>query len=211
MLTLATLSVLTFFTPNSESFRETRTFRIDVDGKVAGKLILRVEKKQDRESFSIHCNATVKQFLFKYQYDLSLTEVWQQGQLVSLHSNCNDDGSKVSLQVDANGQLTINGIKKTISPIALTLTGCRLPNYETNPRKYQALDVDTGRVTVVEVKATHRVTVPVAERTINGLSYLFSADNQHADVWFDDSGMLIGAIRKDDGHQVQLTLVSIQK
>jgi hypothetical protein len=191
--------------------KQTRVFHVRIDDQPAGQFSITQETDAGgRETMTAVTHVTFTRFLLTYKYDLHTKEEWQQGKLMRLHTDVNDDGTRTAVRMNEPGLVYVNGKRNNIRESALTVTGWRLPADVEKASSYTALDAETGQTLPVQVTFLGTVQVSVANQTIGGRRYRMTGKDVDAELWFDASGRLIGSVRQEDGHRVTLTLTAIQ-
>ena len=93
--------LVTFLTLGGFAFADTeiRLFKIKIDGKPAGEMIMNITKAEDGTiTTSIDTELLVNAYLvFTYRYSFHGKEVWKDGSLLKIESSTNDNGTKYSM------------------------------------------------------------------------------------------------------------------
>ena len=82
---------------------ETRIFNVKIDGKPSGTFRMRISGSEERILVESWANIATSYLLIKYKYTFHGTERWEDGRLVHLKSETNDDGKQYDVQVEADG------------------------------------------------------------------------------------------------------------
>src|SRR5262245_13251999 len=82
-------------TPARAGDAESRDYTLHVDGKPAGNANMTIDQREDGTT-TVSCDTSiqVRVLLKTYKYTYRGREVWKDGRLQRLDSECNDDGQK---------------------------------------------------------------------------------------------------------------------
>jgi hypothetical protein len=216
-----------------EVARETREFKVSVDGKGRGKCTIEISRREDG-SDSMHIDAALRfnYVVYDYRYSSAGTEVWKDGRLIRLENAADYNGTKyvVRARADRTGlRLTVNDVTSQIeSDVWVTSywrlpdrlaqagegsvvpTGGRRPARESRTITIPLLDSDKGRTLSGEVKRIGEETVTVAGRKEPCTHFKITGDVQ-VDVWYDADRRLVRQESLDSGHKTVMELTRIAR
>lgn len=142
-----------------------------------------------------------------FHQDATREEQWQNQRLVGFRSDTNDNGTKIAVTGQAEGN---NFVIRSSSNGDLTAPPQVHPS---NPWAPFVLDTDTmmstktGRVSAVAVKDTGEVTM-----TFDGhptrVHQWFVDDEKHQIVWIDDRGVVVAFQTPEDGKAINFVLTN---
>ena len=139
-----------------------------------------------------------------FRYRLDATEVWQDGQLVSLKGEVKDDGNKGSVTARRVGDaLAVKGtVYDGAAPAGI------LPPSHWNPGQANAtqlLSTEDGEIIDVSVSERGRETVMVAGEPVEATRYLMDSDID-VDLWYDDAGRWVKLSFTARGQEIEYVL-----
>jgi hypothetical protein len=192
---------------------EVRTFAVTVDGKPGGNYTISTTTAADgSETTTVAASVKVKMALYTYTYELNSTEVWKNGQLLSVEAQSNDDGKKraVTAVAGANGlTVTVNRESRKVAAGVITATGVRVPAAD-KVRDTILFDAEDGSETAVRVEPLGACRVMLNGQAIDGSRFRLSGKDVAAEWWFDKNGRVIHQEMKWDGHKVVLELTGVK-
>lgn len=195
---------------------EVREFSITIDGKPAGTYSMSIVP-QDAHSIRMTAMAQTKVSylggIYKYTYMFQGTEQWQDGKLVRLDSNSNDNGTKYSVMARADRQglrIKVNGKDTIARPDVWTTTYWRLPEASQRNHPLPLLDADTGKQMNGMLRYVGNSFVRVLGQNQNCTHYHVGGAVK-VDVWYDAQERLVRQDWVEDGHRAVLELVRIRK
>jgi hypothetical protein len=186
---------------------EVRRFNVSVDGKPSGQYTMSFTNGGDG-TLTIACDAHVKvkvAFVTAYHYDYTGTEVWKDGRLVSLKSNCDDDGKKFDVTAAAGDKgltVKVNGRERVVRGDAVLTTACCLPDERRREGGLPLMEADNGQE--INGKIQH------LGNDATGAHYRLTSLCGH-DVWYDAAGRMVRQTWTEDGHKTVLELAGIDK
>lgn len=202
------LLTVTQITADAASREGTLRFEVDLDGRPIGEHALTFERQLDdslKVAIDIDLNVKFGPFtIFAYSH-VNRTE-WRGGQLVSLQSETDDNGTRHRVQaisdsgglrIVANNQAAISTAPSVLPStywMAATVRQSRLINSQTG----ELLEVTVERV------GDEPVTGPAG--TIQATHYRMKGDLE-IDLWYDDSSVLVGLAFVARGARVTYRLV----
>lgn len=192
---------------------ESRDFSVLVDGKPAGAYHVTVQKRPDGSAvMSGRADVQVKRLGFTvYSYHYQGSEIWKDGKLLRLESQCNDDGKKFTVRAAAanNGlRVKVNGQERTAAADVWTTTYWSVPNARCHNKKVPLLDSDTGRDIHATLEYLGGTSIKVLGQMKNCRHYRLSGDVK-VEVWYDERGRLVREQSVDDGHVTVLELTAL--
>ncbi len=190
-LVLFTISVLTVSTAHAAAPGGGRLeFTVLREGDPIGSHVLSFEKNSDALVVTIQTKIEVKVlFITAYHFDHEGREVWRNGRLVELSSNTDDDGTKHTLAVKANGnELTIMGDGQASTAAARIIPASLW--HEGILAGGAILNTLHGKQMNITVRDGGRENVTVAGQTVSACHYIIEGDLQR-ELWFDDNQVLV--------------------
>ena len=186
----------------------TLRFEVDLDGRPIGEHALTFERQPDdalNVAIDIDLDIKFGPFtVFSYNH-MNRTE-WRGGQLVSLQSETDDNGTRHRVRAIADsGGLRI--IADDEAPVSVTPS--MLPStywMAATVRQNQLINSQTGELLVVTVQRVGRETVTGPAGRIPATHYRMEGDLE-IDLWYDDDDVLVGLAFVARGAQVAYRLV----
>jgi hypothetical protein len=193
---------------------ETREFSVQVDGKNAGSARMTFHKADDgTTTMACDTDIAVRIWLVKYTYSLRSKEVWKNGRLQSLESNCNDDGKTFTVSAVAQGdnvKVTVNGQEKMAHRDVWLTSYWNQPDAQLHDKNIPLLDVDTAK----DLEGTVRF-VGKEQRVIAGapqeLSHYRLTGGVNVDLWYDAAHRLVRQDWIEQGHRTVLELARVRR
>src|SRR5438128_1939487 len=100
--------------------RETREFKVSVDGKGRGKCKIEINRRDDgSERIHIEAALSFNYVVYEYRYSSNGTEVWKNGRLIRLDNTADYNGSKYVVKAKANDKglrVTVNEKSSQVEP-----------------------------------------------------------------------------------------------
>lgn len=194
---------------------ETRTYDIFVDHKKSGQSTLHLARYGDgTEVVSTDAKLTVSWTVFTYVYEFHGQERWQRGRLEALSSRAVDGGRHLALAATRTEHgLTIrklSGSPAAIPEFEATTNYWSQPAADPIGSDLKILDADNGKIYNARYQRVGYEDVPVADQRL-ACSRCRISGGAEVELWFDSQGLLVRQAGKEDGHHVELRLVSIQQ
>jgi hypothetical protein len=195
---------------------ETRDFNVYITGKYGGEAHITIQRQDDGVT-KVRCDTDInfKPFpLVKYRYTYRGQEVWKDGRVLRLDSNCNDDGKNyvVSAVADANGvRVRVNNQPERMARPEVWLTSYwSLPDKNLRDRILSLLDVDTGQ----DMQGRLQYVGP-EQRTVAGhlqnVHHYRLVSTLQVDLWYDASERLVRQEWTEDGRRVVVDLARVRR
>lgn len=175
-------------------------FTIYKEADPIGHDVYTIDKAGDATTVSVKTQTDVRVLFLEYHYKHQRTEVWKGGQLDSLVSDTDDDGTKHHIDLHRNaGALagTVNGSNKTlpgdIAPFTLwtnAFLGHRL-----------LLDVTDFAQMKVTIQDKGADSIKVGGQPVSAHHYYLDGD-LNWDLWFDTDGGLLKTAFKKSGYPI---------
>ncbi len=141
-----------------------------------------------------------------YTYLYTSTDVWRRGCLVALTAEVDDNGARVSVRANREGEaLRVDGPRGSMLVPPSTFPTNHWHSGVLGSR--QVLNTLTGTLDTVSITERQPITVPVngAERSVRHFEY--SGDLRN-DVWYDDQGRWLGMrFSGRDGSRIDVVCV----
>lgn len=181
-------------------------FTVLRNGTEIGRHAFRFE--QDANPMVVHIEAQIDYkvaFIPLYMFRHSAREVWQDGRLVGMTADTNDNGDDYHIAIEPNGgalSLSING---AAVPIDANTYPVSLWN-NARPLRGTVLDPADGDLMKVSVREDGEETVSVRGRNIRARRYTMTGDFQR-DLWYDRRGVLVQVrFKAEDGSEIRYVL-----
>jgi hypothetical protein len=194
---------------------ETRTFDILIDGNKSGQSTLNITRWSDgTESASTDAKVTVRWTVFSYVYEFHGQEHWQRGRLEQLTSRAVDGGRRLTLSATRDDRgLAIRksaGEPLHVSDAQLTTNYWRRPAAVPAGAPLTVLDADNGALYEARLDQFGKEDCLAADRRIPCTRFRVQGA-VNVELWFDDAGYLVRQVGAEDGHPLELRLVSVQQ
>lgn len=186
------------------------TLRFDValDGRPIGKHALMFDPQPDGSlKVTIDIDLDIKLGPFTvFAYSHRNRTLWRAGQLVSLQSETNDNGTEHrvratadsdGLQIQADDEMPFN-ISASILPSTYWMA--------TTIQQNQLLNSQTGEMLEISVRKVGREAVMGPDGPVEATHFRMEGDLE-IDLWYDDSGVLVGLAFEARGSPVTYRLV----
>ena len=165
-------------------------FTVLREGDPIGSHVLSFEQDAGALVVNIRTKIEVKVlFVTAYSFDHEGREVWQNGQLAELASSTDDDGTKHTLTVKANGNdLAVMGDGQASKAPAKIITASLW--HEGILAGGAILNTLHGKQMKITVRDAGIENVTVAGQTVAAHHYIIEGDLQR-ELWFDDNQVLV--------------------
>lgn len=211
--------------------KETREFKVSVDGKPRGKCSIRVESRDDgADVMQISAALSFNYVVYEYRYSSVGTEVWKDDRLVELENTADFNGTKyvVTAGTTAKGlRVTVDGKASVVQPDVWATSYWRLPqhldettacrdvipasgthNARTSELAVPLLDTDKGKKLRGKLRRIGDETIVLAGRRRKCTHFRIAGDVE-VDVWYDGQRRLVRQESIDSGHKTVMELVRI--
>jgi hypothetical protein len=214
--------------------RQTRDFRVSVDGKPRGKCTMQIRCREDGTStVRINSALSFNFVVYDYRYSSAGIEVWKEGRLIALENKADYNGTRYHVKANAteNGlRVAVNDKTSQVDPDVWATSYWHLPEHlaqtdaadgkgvapaaGTRPvRKASAvtvplLDADKGVKLRGEMKRVGEEAIKVAGRKATCTHYRIRGDVE-VDVWYDADRRLARQESVDSGHKTVLELTRL--
>jgi hypothetical protein len=214
--------------------RETREFKVSVDGKGRGQCTIEISRRDDG-SDQMHIDAALSfnYVVYEYRYLSVGTEVWKDGRLVRLENMADYNGTKyvVRAKADQKGlRVTVNDQSSQVEPDVWVTSYWRLPDrlaqiepaggsgvVPTGGRRaarkggtvtIALLDSDKGVRRKGEVQRIGDETITVAGQRVTCTHFKIGGDVK-VDVWYDGDQRLVRQETVESGHKTVMELTRL--
>ncbi|HEY2251053.1 MAG TPA: DUF6134 family protein [Planctomycetaceae bacterium] len=195
--------------------RETREFKVSVDGKPRGKCTMQIHHRNDgSDKMSIDAGLSFDFVVYKYRYHSTGTEIWKNDRLLELENTSDFNGTKYVLKAvsGSNGLFsTVNGKKSQLAADAWVTSYWRLPEHlmaKNAPQSVSLLDSDKGQHLHGKLTYVGDETITVAGKRRSCVHYRIAGDVR-VELWYDAARRLVRQESVDDGHKTLLELTRI--
>ncbi|MSR56919.1 MAG: hypothetical protein EXS05_04525 [Planctomycetaceae bacterium] len=214
--------------------RQTREFKVSVDGKERGQCVMKITRRNDGvERLQIDSQLRFNYVVYEYRYSSSGSETWKAGRLTELENTADFNGKKyvVKARPGRNDlQVTVNGKGSPAKADAWVTSYWQLPEHlvvpdpaakqpvvpaggrraptKPEPKLVPLLDSDQGRALHGKLERIGEETIRVAGRRQTATHYRISGDVE-VELWYDASRRLVRQESVDEGHKTQLELLKI--
>lgn len=211
--------------------RETREFKVSVDGKERGKCTMQIRCHDDgTERMQIDATLRFNYIVYEYRYASAGTEIWKDGRLIELENTADYNGTKYrlkakpfrkGLQVAVNGKTSPAAAdvwatsywqlpERLISADsegddAVIQAAATKPALKEAPRSVLLLDSDKGQTLKGELKRIGEEKITVAGRREPCTHYQITGGVQ-VDLWYDAARRLVRQETIDSGHKTLMEL-----
>jgi hypothetical protein len=214
--------------------RQTREFRVSVDGKPRGKCTMQIRRREDgTNTVRINSALSFNFVVYDYRYSSAGTEVWKEGRLVALENKADYNGTRYHVKANATDKglrVAVNEKTSQIDSDVWATSYWHLPEHlvQTDPadgkgvvpaggtrteRKPSAvaialLDSDKGVKLRGEMKRVGEETIKVAGKKTTCTHYRIRGDVE-VDLWYDADRRLARQESVDSGHKTVLELTRV--
>ncbi len=182
------------------------SFEVLRKGKPFGDHILSFDKAEDG-TLQVTTDVDLKAGLGPitvFRYSLDSTEKWQDGKLVSLSGQTNDDGDRTSVDADREGDtLTIDGTAYTGEAPADII-----PSSHWNIKQMYSdvmLSTEDGELLDIKVEQIGRDNVMIGGQSVPADHYRLTSDIT-VDLWYDDAGRWVKLAFEARGQAIEYRL-----
>jgi len=165
-------------------------FSVLKDGNPIGHHQVDLSRNGDEEDVTIQTNVVVKIALVPvYRFEHHDSEIWRNGQLVELHSQTNDDGTKHSLEAGAaDGRINVLG-DGAQSQAGTGIIPASLWNHDL-VKQTLLLNTLTGKQMKVQITDLGDETIQSQGKAIQAHHYQMSGELER-ELWYDPSNTLV--------------------
>ncbi len=193
---------------------ESRDYTVQVDGKHCGKANITIQQ-QDDGTTTVSCDTAVqvKVLVKTYKYSYQGREVWKEGRLQLLDSQCNDDGKRYKVAAKADGDrlwVVANNQKRLTRGDVWLTSYWTVAEVKTRRDTVPLIDADTGRDLDCRVQLIGAQQMVVAGQVQNVNHYRLTGKVQ-VDLWYDAADRLVRQEWIEDGHKTVLELSQVKK
>jgi hypothetical protein len=193
---------------------ESRDYTLLVEGKPSGKANITIQQQEDGTTI-VSCDTTiqVKVLLKTYRYSYQGREVWKDGRLQRLDSECNDDGKKFKVHALADGdRLRVRASnQERLARGDVWLTSYwTVADVKARKDTVPLIDADTGRDLDCRVQFIGAQQIVVGGQTQNVNHYKLTGKVQ-VDLWYDAADRLVRQEWIEDGYKTVLELNQVTK
>ncbi len=197
--------------------RETRVFRIFVDGTERGQCSMQIRHRDDGTDWvGGNANLLFNYYVYKYRFNSSGAAVFNDGRLIQMDRNANFNGTKYHVTAAATPQglaVETNGRSSLNSPELWSTTGVLMPKRwhaeaGTGVRSVVVLDADRGGRLMGRLQRVGEEMVDVAGEQKPCVHYQVSGDVD-VHVWYDARLRLVRRQSVESGHKVVMEIAQI--
>lgn len=190
---------------------DSREYIVTVDSKASGRLTIDYVCNGDESiSIDVRTSMQTRVLFMRYTYSLHVAERWIDGQLLSLKSKVNDNGTILTTKLDAAGSKSELTVNDQSSQQVSTCQACTTLAFQprlTGNSVLRMLDVDSGKVVKVAWKDLGQEKIGVDGSDIACQRFRIS-DGAETQVWFDEHSRLVKQTFSDSGFQVVIAQVA---
>jgi len=176
-------------------------YAILMDGSPIGHESYDFHQDGDHTSVTVQTKTDVKLLFLTFHYRHQRQEDWQDGRLLTLKADTDDDGTKHHLEAAANGPalaLTLDG-----SPVSLPAGSLPLSLWNkallSTTNLYGVIDAQPYHVSVQDLG---KESLAIGGHTQDAWHYRISGDVQR-DLWYDQDGLLLQAAFERRGYPIK--------
>jgi hypothetical protein len=214
--------------------RETREFKVSVDGKGRGKCTIEISRREDgSDRMQIAAALSFNYVVYEYRYSSAGSEVWKDGRLVRLENTADFNGTKYVVKAKADQKevrVTVNGQSSQVEADVWVTSYWRLPDRlaQIEPaggsgivpagggrRARQGgavpvalLDSDKGQRLKGEIRRIGDETITVAGQKLTCTHFKIGGDVK-VDVWYDGDLRLVRQETVESGHRTLMELTRL--
>lgn len=217
----------------SETPRETREFKVWVDGTERGKCTMQIGTRDDgAETVRVDASIRVNFVVYKYTYSCAGHEVWKDDRLIELQRTADYNGTRYAVKAVPAAQglhVTVNGKASHTAHEAWPTSYWRLPARwhqkaepidgvvqvgaddapaPIRPQTVPLLDSDHGRALSGTLQRVGEESLMVAGKKMACTHYRITGDVQ-VDLWYDAGHRLVRQQSLEDGHKTLLHLMRL--
>lgn len=183
-------------------------FEVFRGGDEIGRHVVTLTTEGARTTAEIEIDLAVQvAFITVYRYTHRNTEVWENGQLVSMTSTTDDNGDKHFVRAvrDGSGQLTVEGSDfNGVLPADVLPTTYWSPDFV---RQAKLLNSQTGAPIPVTITPTGQESVPVGAGQVTATRYVVDGELQK-EIWYDAAGSWVKTRFKAQGAEIEYRRVA---
>lgn len=213
--------------------KETREFKVSVDGKPRGKCTIGITSRDDgADVMHIRAALSFNYVVYEYRYSSVGTEVWKEGRLVELENTADFNGTKyvVAAGTTKTGlRVTVDGKSMNVQPDVWATSYWKLPEHlaETIPGEVGGvvpaggsrpaakgsvavplLDSDKGKKLRGQLVRVGEETLVVGGKKKSCTHFRIGGDVD-VNVWYDAGQRLVRQESVDSGHKTVMELTRI--
>jgi hypothetical protein len=197
--------------------RETRVFRIYVDGTDRGQCSMQIRRRNDGTDW-VGGNASLlfNYYVYKYRFNSYGAAVFRDGRLVEMDRTANFNGTQYHVTAAATRQglvVETNGRSSLNSPELWSTTCYQLPKRweaesSSGVRSVMVLDADKGGRLLGRLERVGDETMEIGGEQKPCIHYRVTGDVD-VHVWYDARLRLVRRQSVESGHKVLMELVQI--
>lgn len=195
-----------------EVSKETREFKLLLDGTERGKASMKISVREDgTELMQGNASLEVNYIVYKYIYASSGWEIWKNGRLQKLRNVSNYNGDKYSLRGDLEGDqlaIEVNDKQHQVTADSWSTSYWKLPDLDERTRTIQLLDSDQGKKLKGELKFVGQESLKLGEKKMTCSRFRITGDVQ-VELWFDETHRLARSESIEMGHKTIAELTKI--
>jgi hypothetical protein len=193
---------------------ESRDYTLLVDGKPSGKANMTIQHQDDgTTTVSCDTNIQVRVLLKTYRYSYQGREIWKDGRLQRLDSQCNDDGQRFQVAALADGdrlRLRVNNQERLARGDVWLTSYWTVAGVKARKDTVPLIDADRGSDLDCKVQLIGAVQIVVAGQVQNVSHYKLTG-KVLVDLWYDAADRLVRQEWIEDGHKTVLELSQVKK
>ena len=177
-----------------QSYGPEMSFNIKRNGNQIGSH--EVNFKTSDEQLIIEATTKIRvKFLFftAYKFDYKAKEIWQNGELVSLLSQTNDNGKRSEVKLDYGTDI-VNATNYDVT-FSNTLDGMIYTTNHWNPNVLKAnvvLNTVTGKLNQVQINQMGEEMVPIGSNKRIAIHHRYDGDLNNISTWYDEKLRWVG-------------------
>jgi hypothetical protein len=200
--------------------RETRVFRIFVDGTERGECTMQIRRRDDGTDW-VGGNAGLlfNYIIYKYRFSSSGAAIWKDGRLVEMDRTANFNGTKYRVTAGATREglvVEVNGRTSLNSRDLWSTTCWQMPRHLASgpiengagAREVILLDADKGQRLLAKLQRVGDEMIDVAGEPKSCTHYRVTGDVD-VHVWYDGNLRLIRRQSVESGHKVLMEITRI--
>lgn len=192
-----------------EVHRQTRNYRVAVDGVERGDMTATIVRHDDgTESMTGETHLRFNFIVYRYRFSSTGKEVWRENRLVELASHADFNGDEYVVTAAATDdavQVTVNGESRQTPADVWVTSYWREPHPSKVGRELQLFDAGKGRLLAGKLQRVGAVALEIAEKKLAATHYRLRGDVE-VDLWYDKDGRLVRQESLESGHRTQLQL-----
>jgi hypothetical protein len=193
---------------------EKRDFAVAVDGKPAGESHLTITRRDDgSEVVAADANVRVR-LIISHVYTYEGTEVWKNGRLQSLTSNCNDNGKRFQVTAAAQDdglRVLVNGKERTTKADVWTTSYWKLADKRFHNQPVTVLDVDRGEDLARQLQYVATENLTVAGQEQKCYHFRVQGGSSPVDLWYDVQHRLVREEFMETRYHVVIELTNVRR